>query len=641
MLTPPGAGRIRFVRSRSIACSDLRAWNRPVSTTSVRTAPNAFGTTSRCRNCASGLFASTKTTMHGSSVSRPRIILLPIPTPTTFARAKIAASFAAFAARASSAGIAHSFRSNALISRRPSPNLPPAVVPATRTTMFETKPRKIPIPKYARRSRAYRKDIMLTPKTIAMNAANAPHWTLYRRTANRRNQPRTIPMRMRPSWLMSMAFPRRMGEIPRIPDKGVGAVLTRNNEAGLGKPATRLNYPRATCPAGVALVRLDRLSGVRDHERFDELLLRELRDRPRDRRHGGTCRARGRSATPWSAPDRAISGRIPVLSAPIPAERDVLGHAIRPVRRMDEELPAILRRVLGPGRRDRCAFRRPFVRHSRDCLRRRGFRWPRSDVAPDLELRSPSPLRRRGVRLLCHPHEHRHRRHDGIRGPPVSGRTDDGEASPPPGTHAVPQHPGRKHPARAHPVRPRHAPVAPHPRRPASWTARCHGHDCASVRGPGTLRRPGRGGDLPLRVLGPLRSRDHDGERERGRWPLEELADEPRPPLVPVRRDPHRVHPRGRHRHRDLGPPRFRLLGGRSRRVRLRVRPLLGPDQRRRRFVDRHPRRGRVCINRPPPDAFLRRRSPVPGRTRNRAAAGSRANRFASSFGSTSGPMRS
>src|SRR3989442_803279 len=35
---------------------------------------------------------------------------------------------------------------------------------------------------------------MLTPKTIAMNAAKAPHWTLYRRNANRRNHPRTVPM---------------------------------------------------------------------------------------------------------------------------------------------------------------------------------------------------------------------------------------------------------------------------------------------------------------------------------------------------------------------------------------------------------------------------------------------------------------
>jgi len=43
-------------------------------------------------------------------------------------------------------------------------------------------------------------------------------------------------MRMRPSWLMSIAFPRRMGEIPRIPDKGVGAVLTRNNDAAPGSP---------------------------------------------------------------------------------------------------------------------------------------------------------------------------------------------------------------------------------------------------------------------------------------------------------------------------------------------------------------------------------------------------------------------
>src|SRR3989442_13196124 len=47
---------------------------------------------------------------------------------------------------------------------------------------------------------------MLSQKTIAMNAAKAPHWTLYRRTANRRNHPRTVPMRTSPSWLMSMAF---------------------------------------------------------------------------------------------------------------------------------------------------------------------------------------------------------------------------------------------------------------------------------------------------------------------------------------------------------------------------------------------------------------------------------------------------
>src|SRR5256712_11053806 len=51
---------------------------------------------------------------------------------------------------------------------------------------------------------------------------------------------------------MSTAFPRRMGEIPAIPDKGTGAVLTRNNVATVGPTATRLNYFAARCPAGVA-----------------------------------------------------------------------------------------------------------------------------------------------------------------------------------------------------------------------------------------------------------------------------------------------------------------------------------------------------------------------------------------------------
>src|SRR2546422_4265159 len=99
---------------------------------------------------------------------------------------------------------------------------------------------------------------------------------------------------MGPSWLMSIASPGRMGEIPGMRDKGVGAFLTQNNDAPRGKPATRLNYLGATCPAGVALVHLDRVSRVRDHECFDERLLRELRDRSRRRRHGSACRARGR-----------------------------------------------------------------------------------------------------------------------------------------------------------------------------------------------------------------------------------------------------------------------------------------------------------------------------------------------------------
>jgi hypothetical protein len=41
-----------------------------------------------------------------------------------------------------------------------------------------------------------------------------------------------------------------MGEIPAIPDKGTGAVLTRNNQAIRGPTATRLNYFAARCPAG-------------------------------------------------------------------------------------------------------------------------------------------------------------------------------------------------------------------------------------------------------------------------------------------------------------------------------------------------------------------------------------------------------
>src|SRR5437879_1953701 len=340
---------------------------------------------------------------------------------------------------------------------------------------------------------------MLTPKTIAMNAANAPHWTLYRRTANRRNQPRTIPMRMRPTWLMSIAFPRRMGEIPRIPDKGVGAVLTRNNDATPGEPAARLNYLGARCPTGVALVRFDRVSRLRHRERCDEHLLRELRDPSWLGPRGGTRRARGRSATRWPASDRALSGRIPVLCAPVPAEGDLLRHALWPVRRMDEELPALLRRVPGPGRRDRCALRLRLVGHLRERLPRPGFR------------RRPRD-----------PHEHRHRRHDGVRGPPVPRRTDDRGAGSPPRPRAVPQHPGRKHPARAHPVRPRHGPSAPDSRRPGRGTQRYRRRRRrAPVWRRDPLPRPGSAGDLPLRVLGPLRSPHHDGERERGRWTFE------------------------------------------------------------------------------------------------------------------------
>src|SRR5207237_8984618 len=75
-----------------------------------------------------------------------------------------------------------------------------------------------------------------------MNEANAPHWTLYRRTANMRNHPRTLPMRTTPTWLISIGFPRRRDAIRSRGDKGTGPVLSRNNYERFGKPAARLNY---------------------------------------------------------------------------------------------------------------------------------------------------------------------------------------------------------------------------------------------------------------------------------------------------------------------------------------------------------------------------------------------------------------
>src|SRR2546428_2926767 len=155
-------------------------------------------------------------------------------------------------------------------------------------------------------------------------------------------------MSTRPSWLMSIAFPRRMAEIPPIPDKGVGAVLTRNNDAPLGKPATRLNYPSARCPTGVALVRFDRVSRVRDHESFVERLLRELRDPSWNGRSHGTRRGCCRSATPRPASRVALSGRIPVLCAPVSAVAVFLVHHLRNVRCLDENLPTDFCRVPGP-----------------------------------------------------------------------------------------------------------------------------------------------------------------------------------------------------------------------------------------------------------------------------------------------------
>src|SRR5207247_1545393 len=83
-----------------------------------------------------------------------------------------------------------------------------------------------------------------------------------------------------------------------------------------GKPATRLNYATARCPTGVALVRFDRVSRVRDHESFVERLLRELRDPSWNGRSHGTRRGWCRSATRRPASGGALSGRVAVFYSP-------------------------------------------------------------------------------------------------------------------------------------------------------------------------------------------------------------------------------------------------------------------------------------------------------------------------------------
>src|SRR5712692_9604337 len=330
-------------------------------------------------------------------------------------------------------------------------------------------------------------------------------------------------MRTRPSWLMSMVFPRRMGEIPAIPDKGTGAVLTRNNQAIRGPTATRLNYFAARCPAGVALVRFDCVSRVRDRDRRDEHVLRELRHPPRLRRPRGSRRPSGRSSTRRPASVYALSDALPVLCA-LPTEGDVLGYALRPLRRLDEELLALLRRLSGPGRRDRRTRGGRLVRHLRDGLARLGFlRGPLDDPA-DGGLRAPRPLVDRHLRHLRDPHEHRHGRHDRIRRPPVPRRADDRGTGLPTGTPAIPQHPWGQPPARAPHLRTHHPSIrldhirlrrgserGGERRRSPLWWA----HPV------GRARRPGA---LPLHPARPLSPRDHDGERERGRRALAELA---------------------------------------------------------------------------------------------------------------------
>src|SRR5207244_8931938 len=174
-----------------------------------------------------------------------------------------------------------------------------------------------------------------------------------------------------PRWCMWLASARRTGEIPAIPAKGTGAVLPRNNVDTRGPTATRLNSFPERCPAGVALVRLDCVARLRDRERRDEHVLRELPDPSRRLRPRGSRRPSGRPSSRRATSVCSLPDPVPVLCA-LPTAGDLRRHALRPLRRVDEELLALLRRLSRPGRGDRRALGRRLVRHLRNGLPRRG-----------------------------------------------------------------------------------------------------------------------------------------------------------------------------------------------------------------------------------------------------------------------------
>src|SRR2546430_15108608 len=111
-----------------------------------------------------------------------------------------------------------------------------------------------------------------------MNEANAPHWTLYRRTANIKNHPRTLPMRTTPTWLMSIGFPRKRDAIRRRGDKGTDSVLTRITRRAGPPPQGSITCRPDSRRGGNLAVRLDYLPVLRGPERSHESLLRPLRE---------------------------------------------------------------------------------------------------------------------------------------------------------------------------------------------------------------------------------------------------------------------------------------------------------------------------------------------------------------------------
>jgi len=252
---------------------------------------------------------------------------------------------------------------------------------------------------------------MLTPKTIAMNAAKRPTGPLYRRTGT--GEPsEDRPHEDEPSWLMSMAFPRRMGEIPAIPDKGTGAFsLEITTPSWANRRKTQLLLGQM--PGGVALVRFDCVSCVRDRERRNEHVLRELRDPPRFRRP--------------AAPGFRPAGPPPAAPASVCALSDAPTRIMRPSHG-GRRSRYVLRPFRRPGRRTSCPSSSsispwaPRPAHSGGSSRTPSSGASRSAGVSSGPLDDPATVNLGSSSLViatfaisASPHEHRFGRHDGVR----------------------------------------------------------------------------------------------------------------------------------------------------------------------------------------------------------------------------------
>src|SRR2546427_6544214 len=184
-----------------------------------------------------------------------------------------------------------------------------------------------------------------------MNEANAPHWTLYRRTANIKNHPRTLPMRTTPTWLMSIGFPRKRDAIRRRGIKEPARFSLEITRRAGPPPEGSITCRPDSRQGGDLAVCLDYLPVLRGLERSHESLLRPLREA--DGRRSG--RFAFSAVVPVGDPARRTGsdGGVSVFpespSPPCDRRFDPLGD----VRRLDEELRELLRRLLRPRARER------------------------------------------------------------------------------------------------------------------------------------------------------------------------------------------------------------------------------------------------------------------------------------------------